>query len=79
VLVHSRKRWLGDVTGGPPAVGTSTGVDTTIATTTTASAGLMQPMTFWELVRFQVTVAILAQTVLFVIGRVFFKRRARVR
>jgi F0F1-type ATP synthase membrane subunit b/b' len=42
----------------------------------TTSAGLMQPMTFWQLVRFHVLVAVTAQVVLMAVGG-FFKRRLK--
>jgi hypothetical protein len=82
VLVQTRRNRLGaDPVDDPTAVpapdpAAIADPAATIATSITTSAGLMQPMTFWQLVRFHVLVAVTAQVVLMAVSG-FFKRRIR--
>jgi len=82
MLVQTRRNRLGaDPVDGPtsaPALDPAVINDpaAVVATSMATSAGLMQPMTFWQLVRFHVLVAVTAQIVLMAVSG-FFKRRIR--
>lgn len=76
MLVRERRNRLGADPVDDPASVPAPDPTAIVATSMTTSAGLMQPMTFWQLVRFHVLVAVTAQVVLMAVGG-FFKRRLK--